>query len=183
MTKLSGPARRIAAASGVIVVLLAVVVGVTLWRSEQAASHDRDALASDVYRLRLEQARTLFWRERESMNEYLIRPSPEVAREIEAERAAFVAAIDGVRRDTEHEASLLAQLRAANDSFIAVFRRNHAAAAKGTVREQAIVVKLNDGEDRVLRPLRALAAINEDEVAGARSAASSARSQAFIVGL
>jgi len=183
MTKLLGPARRIAIASGVIVVLLAVAVGATLWRYEHAGARYRFTLGANADRSRTEQASALFWRERESMNEYLIQPTAAIASEIAAERTDFASITEGLGKDVAREAALVSQARVANDSFISTFQRSRGEAAKGKAREQVVVERLNAGEQAVLSPLERLGKSYDSEVSAAGQDASSSATQALAVGL
>ena len=81
-----GPARA-AAIGGALVVLVSAAAGaVTIWRYEDAVAKHDDALVSRRDRELTQEARTLFWRERESINEYLLAPKPAIKRELDAER-------------------------------------------------------------------------------------------------
>jgi hypothetical protein len=74
--------RRLAVASVVAVVLLGGAAAGTIWRYEIALGHSDVALSARARALRGQQASTLFWREREAMNEYLLHPSAPLLGEI-----------------------------------------------------------------------------------------------------
>ena len=70
--------RRLAVASFLAVLLIAGAAAGSLWRYEIALRHTDVALTSRADALRAQQASTFFWRERETMNEYLLHPAPEL---------------------------------------------------------------------------------------------------------
>src|SRR2546430_11589047 len=82
----TGPTRGILLASVATLLVLASSCAVTIWRYSaalNAKSAEVTARANDV---RARQAVTVFWRERESMNEYLIQPNAQLAAEVVSER-------------------------------------------------------------------------------------------------
>jgi hypothetical protein len=86
---LSGERRRVTAVSIGIVVLIAVAVGVTIWRYQDALA--RSAVATDAYHdaaLTSGLTRT-FWHEREAMNEYLVSPGPTLRAEVDGLQREF----------------------------------------------------------------------------------------------
>jgi len=180
---LHGPARRIALSSATIVGLLAVAVGVTIWRYEHAVSQDRVALGARADKLRAEQAVTLFWRERESMNEYLLQHASEHLREVAAEQREFQSVTGGLGADVALERTLVAQSRAANDAFVRAFDRTAADLVRGTVAVPAALETLNQHEEQVLAPLDGLQQHYTQEVARVQSDANGSRTEALVVGL
>jgi methyl-accepting chemotaxis protein len=179
----AGPARLAAIGGIVVVIVIAAAGAVTIWRYEHAISQEHVALNARVDRSRAQEAQTDFWREREAMNEYLVQPSAELAREVAATHAEFLAATDGLGRDVPREAALVAKTRAANEAFVSFFGQKRTAAASGTKVEAAIVKQLNAYEAGVLRPLHTLVGIYDKEVVDVEHDASTARGQALAAGL
>ena len=180
---LHGPARRIARSSATIVGLLAVAVGVTIWRYEHASAQEQLALSARSDRILADQAAISFWREREAMNEYLITPSAEIAAEVTEQRRQFLAATTGLGADIELERSLVERARGENDAFVAAFQANRAQAAQGTKAEHAVIELLNTHEEGVLGPLESLQTHFTREIAKAQADARTARHQALLVGV
>ena len=180
---LRSPSRRVGASIAVIVVLLAVAIGVTIWRYEHAVSQDRVALGARADKLRAEQAVTLFWRERESMNEYLLQHQSEHAREVTAEQQEFQSVTRGLGADVALERTLVDQSRTANDAFVRAFERTAADVVRGTVAVPAALETLNQHEDKVLAPLDSLQQHYTQEVTTVESDASGSRTEALVVGL
>src|SRR4051794_27499193 len=103
---LTGPARRVALASVVVIALLVAASAVTIWRYEHAIGQKDSALGARADQLATARAVTIFWRERESMNEYLIQPTAEIASEVGAERAEFDAVTANLGTDVPAERRL-----------------------------------------------------------------------------
>ena len=176
-----GPASKIAVASAAILVLLATAIGVTIWRYSHAIGLSSDALKARSEEFRSEQAATAFWREREAMNEYVISKDAGLLTEATAAQASFTRVTDGLGSDVPAEASLIAQSRAANDAYVALFgeRRSNL----GGRRTTALLDALNTAEPGVTGPLTRLQTIFTGEVAANRSAVNSANQQALIAAL
>jgi methyl-accepting chemotaxis protein len=177
------PARRIALASALIIALIAAAFAVTIWRYQHSHSASGRALSAWSDKVRVEQAGTTFWREREAMNEYLLNGEAAILQEVAAERAKFESLTVGLGADDPAEAALVRQARAANDAFITAFQAGRGAAGRGTAQEQAVVDRLNAREGDVLRPLGALQTVNTQEVGLRVAEASSAGTQALVAAL
>jgi methyl-accepting chemotaxis protein len=175
--------RRIALASALIIVLLAAAFGVTIWRYQHSHSASNRALEVRAERLRAEQAALTFWRERESMNEYLLNGDPTILREITAERADFAAATEGLGADVPAEAALVSKAGAANDAFLAEFQRLSGRATRGAKLENQAVEILNTHEAAVLDPLGALQTLYSREAVLRVNQARSAGNQALVAAL
>jgi methyl-accepting chemotaxis protein len=175
--------RRIALASALIIVLLGAAFGVTIWRYQHSHSVANRALEVRAERLRAEQAVVLFWRERESMNEYLLNGDPVILQEITTERADFDVVTRGLGADVPSEAALVSKAQAANDAFIAEFERLRGRATKGKTLEEQAVKILNAHEADVLAPLDALQTIYTNEATLRVKQASTAGSQALVAAL
>jgi methyl-accepting chemotaxis protein len=175
--------RRIALASTLIIVLLAAAFGVTIWRYQHSHSVSNRALEVRAERLRAEQAATTFWRERESMNEYLLNGDPVILQEIAAERGDFAASTEGLGADVPSEAVLVGRARAANDAFLAQFQRLRGQAKKGTKAEEQAVEILNAHEADVLAPLASLQRVYTSEAALRLRQAGGAGTQALTAAI
>jgi hypothetical protein len=64
------------------VILLGSAAAGTTWRYDHALGHSDNALQARTNSLRAQRASTFFWRERETMNEYLLQPLPELLSEL-----------------------------------------------------------------------------------------------------
>jgi methyl-accepting chemotaxis protein len=178
-----GPARRVALSSALIALLLAVAVGVTIWRYDHATSSYKVAVVTRDDQVAVERAVTLFWRERESTNEFLIKASPDVASEASGEFAQFGQATQNLGANDAVERSLAQQARNANSNFAAAFQSIGGAAGKGSARELAAIAVLDGHESSVLTPLTALQAHFSQKVSSVNGDANSARDEALLVGV
>jgi methyl-accepting chemotaxis protein len=183
MGLLSRSGRRISIAGLIVVVLLGVVVGITVWRYENALSHGGVALEGQTDKTRAAAAQAFFWQEREAMNEYLLRPSPEFLREISSAHRGFNSVTSGLGADKVDENAFTVAARAGNDSFVADFNSVRGAGGRGQGVQQAALGRLNAHESSVLGPLTSLEGLFTKEVADSQAARRSADGSAFIAAL
>jgi hypothetical protein len=177
-----GPARSIAVASLVLVPLIAVAVGVTLWRYEFAVGQGRTALDARSEEFQTGQAETAFWHEREAMNKFLIRPSGVIAAEVATQRVSFNSATETLSVGFPQERALVLAARRGNDAFVAMFERDRGEAGKAAVRER-ILRALDASAVAVLRPLASVQRIHSAEVSNDQRGASEARNEAIVAGV
>jgi methyl-accepting chemotaxis protein len=175
--KVDSPA-RIALAIIVLVMLLAGAVGVTIWRYSHAVKEADAARQSTVEETQSQQAISAFWHQREAMNEFLLVRTPQLAREVEAQRTAFrgaKAALDaGDQSPTE--ANAIDEATSANDAYVRAFLSLR-------TQPRPALRRLNDLEESVTGPLTRLQGIQAKKMATARDAAASAKHQALIAAL
>jgi diguanylate cyclase (GGDEF)-like protein len=171
---------RIATASLIVVILLVGAAVVTIWRYEHAIGQSNNALETRAENLRADQAATFFWRERETMNEYLLTPSGDLLHELANSHRGFNSATSRLGNGDQKERSLVERSKAANGVMLRTFRRIRHVAGGSAAREDAATQQLNSVEDEVLRPLDSLQAIYQIEVETRRAAQASADTQAFL---
>jgi methyl-accepting chemotaxis protein len=174
------PVERIGLAVVVIIVLLIAAVTVTISRYDHALAESDSAHESRLEVYESQRASIAFWRERASMNEYLLVGSPVPLADVERQRVAFTRlrkALPGGEHQTV-EAQLADEATAANDAYVARFD-----ALRARARPRAALRELGELEPGVTRPVARLQAIQEGEVASARSAGAAAKRQALIAGL
>jgi hypothetical protein len=182
---LKGSTRRFARASVLIILLVIAAVAVTIWRYEYAIEQAQVALNATESQSTAE-AVSVFWREREGMNEYLIQPAETIDSELAAQKVQFDALAGSTSSDgsdSPAEQALVARVRNANDAFVRTFRANLGEAGQGTVFEERVVRLLNAHEPAVTTPLADLAAFHAQEIADVRASARAARSQAFLAAI
>jgi methyl-accepting chemotaxis protein len=181
---LRGSARRVAAVSVAAVAVIAAVIGITIWRYEDALG--RAAVALDArHDTRLtEQLVATFWHEHEAMNEYVLAPSPAIRREINAQRAQF-AAVSGTLGASQVlvQARLRLQATAGNERFVALFSRLAGAAGTTVPREIRVISALASAEPSILRPLSELDQAQERRTDLGQAGAASAAAQARWIGV
>jgi methyl-accepting chemotaxis protein len=165
------------------VTLVLASMSVTSWRYEVAVSQSRAALTARSESLRSAQTGTSFWRERESMNEYLLIPSAELEGEVTTEHASFNSLSAGLGNNVAYEATLVAQARSANNAFVQAFESNKARAASGHSQVVAVLAILDSHETDTVKPLDTLTSHYTTEARAASSAASNARNEALIIGI
>jgi diguanylate cyclase (GGDEF)-like protein len=177
------PVRKIAAASALMIALLGAAVAVTLWRYDHALDEAHRVSDARVEEQSAQQAVTIFWHEREAMNEYLLAPEAEIADEVAELSAEFQRVTRDVGSDSSEERVLVERSRAANQAFVATFVRNRGAGGTTSKRELAVIEQLNAGEDAVLAPLDEFQRLSAEDVATASSASHDAARQALLVAL
>jgi methyl-accepting chemotaxis protein len=176
-------ARRIALASGLIIALIAAAFAVTIWRYEYSHSASTHALTARADKLSSQEAETAFWRERESMNEYLLDGDPAILAEIQPERAAFEQATEALGIDVPAERALVDQTRAANAAFVKIFEDGRSVGGAGKAAAAPVLGRLNAQEKVVLQPLTSLEAIYSAAVDRRVADAKGAATQALVAGI
>ena len=181
-------ARRIVIASVGTLVLLAAAVTLSTWRYEHAIALKNGALAARSESLSGELAGTAFWRERESINEYLLVGTDDVLAEVGRQHAVFDRDTAGLGRDAASEAALVGRARTANDALIAAFRRNRSVATgvsspEKRVTSLIVVSLLSTDEAAVLSPLEELQRFYVREVDLRQAEATTAAKQARVATL
>ena len=154
-----------------------------MWRYEVALGHSDIALNARANALSAQAATTLFWREREAMNEYLLHPSPGLLKEIDDDRSGFSAQTARLARNAGLERQLLVLAEGANARFLATFAGTRAAAGQGSAAEIPAIARLNAAESAVLGPLDALKRVYERQVDQRRTARNGSDSQALAAGI
>jgi methyl-accepting chemotaxis protein len=176
--KAASPVARIAAASVVTVILLALAVGVTISRYDHALTESELAQQSTSEVALTQQASTAFWNEREAMNEYLLLRDPDLLSEVEQSRSRFSQVkneLSGGAHQTA-EATLAGRATAANDAYVVEF--------KALIRQpRAALRRLNELEEGITGPIDQLQTLQRREAESDRSAAASAKSEALIAAL
>jgi methyl-accepting chemotaxis protein len=166
------------------VAVIAAVIGVTIWRYENALA--RAAVAVDArHDARLtEQLVATFWHEHEAMNEYVLAPSSAIRREIDARRAQFDAeSVTLGASQTPVEARFRLQATAGNDRFVSLFSRLQGAGGTTVRREIRVISALASAEPSILRPLGELDQAQEQRADLGQAGAASAATQARWIGV
>jgi methyl-accepting chemotaxis protein len=171
LTGNTGPTRRILFASAATLLVLAASTGVTIWRYGAALDAKTRAAHAQTNELVAQRAVSLLWRERESINEYLINPSQVVAGEVTDEQSQFNALLPELARNANISRPQLDRLQIANDRMISDFERGHT------------IDVLNTDEEGVLGPLTTFQQQSERETASGLKAAASARHEALTAAL
>jgi methyl-accepting chemotaxis protein len=177
-----GVGRRVAVVCAVAVALIAAVVGMTIWRYEDALS--AAAVSADAYH---DSALTTtltseFWQQREAMNEYLVNPATDSL----AEAASLSRAFHGTSAalsagESANESRLRAQAAAGNQALTALFARDRREA--GTSRAIHASEQLAAAESPVLDPLHRLDSVQQQRAVSASAAAGTAATQALWTGV
>jgi Methyl-accepting chemotaxis protein (MCP) signalling domain len=177
-------ARRVAAVSVAAIVVITALIGVAIWRYEQALSRSAVTLdaRSDARLTGLLDAN--FWHERQAMDEYLLTPSPATLSEVSAQRNQF-AATSATLGATQSpiETRFRLQATAANNGSFALFSRERAAAGTTVTREVGTAARLSAAEGSVLGPLSQLYRAQSQRADAAQAASASAGTQALVIGV
>ena len=176
-------ARRVAAVSVAVVVVIAASVGVTIWRYEAALSRSAVELDAHIDAQRMEALAAFFWHEREAMREDLLTPSPDTLLEIRATEGQFAATAATLAEGEPAEAQLRAQARAANSAFAGLFIQVLRTAGSKLSRDTGANNRLDTAEPTVLGPLRQLGRVLTQRADAAQAAAAQASGQALGIGL
>jgi methyl-accepting chemotaxis protein len=180
---LTGSARRVAAVSVAVVAVIAVAVGVTIWRYESALARSADARDARKDAKLIEQLSGLFWHEHEAMNEYFLSPSPGVLREVEAQRSQFAATSAALSAEPSAEERPQRHAVAANYAFDLLFARLDDVAGTTGSREARAITRLDAAEPSVLRPLQLAVREQAQLVDRGQGDAVSAADQALATGV
>src|SRR6267142_634461 len=175
--------RRITAASAIIIALIGAAFAVTIWRYQHSHNASNRALEVRQERLTAESAATLFWRERESMNEYLLNGDPGILAEIADEHGSFSRTVDGLGADVQAENARAVSAKNANDQFVALFDSVKNVAKTNRATEQRAVEKLNAREPSILGPIDELQGIYAAEATRRLAEARGAARQALVAGI
>ncbi|MDX6426259.1 MAG: hypothetical protein QOD52_1664 [Gaiellaceae bacterium] len=159
------PTRRIAVACVTLGVLLAGASWVAFHTDANSRDMRAQARRDSQQALNAERAISEFWRERESIGEYLLLPSPSLAREVQDRRQAFdVLAFHGLEPatspHTRRERALLTRAVRANAALVAVATDPHVDRS-GITADRDSLQKLHDAEASVLTPLHAVYQMNQ----------------------
>jgi hypothetical protein len=177
-------ARRVAALSVAVVVVIAASVGVTIWRYESALSRSAVELDAHIDATRMEALVAIFWHEREAMREDLLTPSPDVLLEIRAAEGQFAATAAPLARSGQPaEARLRAEATTANGKFGALYIRLLRTAGTKLSRDTGANTRLDAAETAVLGPLGQLGLALDQRADAAQAAAAQASGQALGTGL
>jgi methyl-accepting chemotaxis protein len=178
-----GPARGILVVAAAVVPLLAIAVGISIWRYEHAIARKDAALTARAQATQAAQAESQFWQEREAMNEYLLTGNKGVLAGVNDLSVEFDSMARGLRPHLVEEAALIEQVQSANDAFVAVFHQVQGFAKTTASSKTAALAELNTREATVTGPLIRLEAIYSGEVPVTLSDAESARKQALTASI
>jgi methyl-accepting chemotaxis protein len=162
----------------VIVVLLVLAAGVTVWRYDHAVASASAAQESTSERYDSQRATTAFWHGREAMNEYLLIRDPALLDEVEKQRVKF-GRLEADLPPGDHqaaEARLVDEATTANVAYVATFNSLRS-------RPKAALRRLNDLEEEVTGPIERLERLQQREVAADRGAAVSSKREALAAAL
>ncbi len=175
--------RRVASVSLAVVTMIAVAVGVTIWRYQAAQANDVAAGVTNDDSVQTKELIALFWHEREAMVEYLVDGSPDIITEIGTTRKQFSQTAADIIRQTPQAGQALNRALAGHARLYTTFLQARAAARAGPVLEGRADGRLDLAEPGVLRPLTDLN--NEYNRIGATegAAANSAATQALVIGI
>jgi diguanylate cyclase (GGDEF)-like protein len=155
----------------------------SIWRYEVALRDSDLALESRADALRAADASAAFWRERETMNEYLLDPRPDLLTELAHQRADFDATTARLANADRLERELGLLSRSGNAAFLKAFAESRSSAGLARSSELPAIKRLNAAEDAVLKPLDALRRIYARDVQQRRDARSITDFQALLAAI
>jgi methyl-accepting chemotaxis protein len=182
------PVRRLVAMLGALVVLLAVAIGVTVWRYGGAVDAERRALEESQVVVAAEQARTVFARRGGLVDSFGSSADRGDLRELEASEEELHAALDKLSRasaDEQSERAQVAAIHAGEERLDALFADQIAPAA-GTqdadAGTRAYAAELSRIGDRIDAYARTVEAHARELEASARADADQTRTIALVGG-
>jgi len=174
--------KRVVAASALVLVLIAGAAWLANARAMQSNASARVALDARADAINTEQARLSYWREREAMNEYLLRYEASILGEVATDDRAFNDALARLDENDPHVPALISSAIRANANFVRTFTGGwHVGAGAATVNR--LVGKLDREEALVVGPLRGLSTLHERaaRLAEAHAAAADAQARRYQV--
>ena len=178
-----GARRRLAVATLLAALLIIGAASVSVWLYELALSHSDQALTSRADALRAQRAATFFWRQRETMNEYLLNPSPALREELTDDTSGFENAMTSLAADGTVEGGLVLLARRADAGFLETFAENRNVPGHGLRSALPAIKQLNSAETSVSQPLDALQDVYLREVEAGRTARRRTDSEALAAAL
>lgn len=179
--RLVGAWGKIAVAGAAVVVLLAAAFAVTLRENGQARTAANIMRESLENRVVAQRVTTGVSHEREVMNQYLLVREPGLLGELDAAVRGFKGDAAGLDVDDPEEAQWVAEMRSANDAFVAEFMRSRGAREPAAVA--AAVKRLGPREAAVLAPLESAQEMYEAETTASLEAAETAFRHARLAGI
>src|SRR6266496_854263 len=137
----SSATRRILIATSIVIPILGIAVGASIWRYEHALGKTSVALSARAEALKGREAEAAFWHEREAMNEYLLTADGIVLPEIAGEGKAFEQATADLGA-TPQEVALIRRARAGQTRLAATFESNSQVAGTDANAEKTAVLEL-----------------------------------------
>ena len=177
--KVSSPVRRIALATAALVLLLVTVAGTSVWCYEQTLSTADAAWASRAQRALTHEATAVFWQERATIGEQLVKPDPERLSEISAASDEWRQRMQRLDAGASIPAQtgLVDELTRGNDALLTAFRNT------ARTNPEAALSTLNGIQDGIVATLGRLASIQDRALAASRSASTDAKQRMLIVAL
>ncbi len=171
---LQGPVRRLALATGAMVVLFVLAVGVTGWRYETAGSSYARAIGLQTDAITVDDANTAIWSARAAALEYALTAEPQKLEDFAAQQREFVTGLDGLSPHDEEERAALAAALEANKVFVAQF---------GRAQGKNLATVLDDDALRgVIEPMDTLEEHTLVDAQAAATDAEAAGNQALLAG-
>jgi methyl-accepting chemotaxis protein len=175
---------RLAGIVGALLILaLAISVIVTVSRYQNALASDRSVSHARANELVAQHAVSSFWRERESMNEYIVVPSPALLAELRQRSTELDRDINRLDRSTAAERALLSRAQAGARAFERAFTRAQPSAGKSVAAGSHAIDLLNDPEASATTSLTLLQALSATEVAHQVRASASAADAAHLAAI
>jgi methyl-accepting chemotaxis protein len=181
---LSGSVRRVALVSVAVVAVIAIAIGVTIWRYEAALSRASVALNARKHARLTAVLTTTFWEERNALDTYLAHASPATFAVVTKYRDQYAQLAAQIRSgSTATDVQELARAVNAEAAYYATFTRLRGAAGTGVIRENAAIGRLEAAAPGVVPPLNALVNSYVARADTAQAAEGSAAGQALTVGI
>ena len=171
------PTKRVAAASALVLVLIAGAALLANARAVQSTASAHRALNARADAIDTAQARLSYWHEREAMNEYLLAHEASILDEVAAEDRAFNDALGRLDAKYPHVHALISSAIDANANFVRAFTRGRHVGA-GSAMVDRLLGKLDREEALVVGPLRGLSTLHERAARVAEAHAASADTEA-----
>ena len=175
---------RLASIAGaILVVLLAASVTFTVSRYDTALGKAKAVAASRASEFVAQKAATLYWSEREAMNEYFLLRSAPLLAEVRQRALEFDQIAAGLERPGATGATFGARARVAHAALTGAFGRLRGAAGTTVAAETRAIDTLNAREAALVTPLSSLQQQAAVELARSRRASARAAGDARLAAI
>jgi len=172
---LQGPARRLALATGAMIAVFALAVGVAVWRYETAGNSYEHAVRHQTGAIAVDDANTAIWQARSAALTYALTAEPSELETFAEHQRDFVSALGSFVPDKQEEAATVAAILEANKQFVEQFGKAQGKNLANVLDDQAL--------RSLIEPMDALEEGTLADAEASRAKASRAGRQALLAGL
>ena len=174
----------ITVASLLVVVLIAITSGLTVWRYTDSVVQSRAALEARTDARTTALLTATFWHGRKAVNQYVFEPSPALLRQIRSQEAEFYALSHSLAaHESPDERKLRLSATRAQAAYFAIFFGSRGIAGTTPRAEAALLARLTIAGGAVITQLTRLDQLQVERSEQAASTASAASDQVLGFGI